>query len=301
MTALLATLALSPLARLKPALDADARGFHGRMGYCVVDLASGDRIDLRGAEIFPTASTIKTAVALEGLMQVEEGRIKVTDTKPVPPDGGREASMWSYFFKEGTKADLDGWMNLMIGYSDNTATIVLRGWLGLENVNARMARLGLLNTRVLAPVSPARADLYAYRKRWGLGMTTPREMARLFELLHLRRAGTPAACEKLLRILRRQYWDDLALAAVPVDVAAGAKSGAIERSRSEVAIVWSPRPYVLAIYTDDAKDRRWTSENEGEATIRLMCRRIWSAFNPDRPYSLPRGYERFFPTGGGAE
>lgn len=300
MTALAAALVLTPLAHLKPALDADARAFGGRMGYCVVDLKTGERIDDRGEEIFPTASTIKTAVALEALMQVEEGKIKYTDKKPVPPDGGREASMWSYYFKEGTQADVDGWTNLMIDYSDNTATIVLRAWLGMDNVNARMARLGLLNTRVLQNVSPARADVYAWRKKWGLGMTTPREMARLFELLYKRKAGSPAASEKLLRILRRQYWDDLALTTVPVDVAAGAKSGAIDRSRSEVAIVWSPRPYVVAIYTDDQKDRRWTDQNEGETTIRRMCQRVWTAFNPDRRFSLPKGYDRFDPTGGGA-
>ena len=209
--------------------------------------------------------------------------------------------MWSYFFKECTQADVDGWTNLMIDYSDNTATIVLRAWLGMDNVNARMARLGLLNTRVLQNVSPGRADVYAWRKKWGLGMTTPREMARLFELLYKRKAGSPAASEKLLRILRRQYWDDLALATVPVDVAAGAKSGAIDRSRSEVAIVWSPRPYIVAIYTDDQKDRRWTPENEGETTIRRMCAETWTAFNPDRRFSLPEGYDRFHPTGGGAD
>jgi len=290
----------TPLQTLKPQLDRRVADFHGRAGYCVVDLLSGERVDTRGTEIFPTASTIKTAVALEGLMQVEEGKLKWTDKREVPKEaGGREASMWSYSFKDGTAPDLDGWMNLMIDYSDNTATIVLRSWLGIDAINARMARLGLLDTRILGNVSPGRADLYAWRKKWGLGMTTPRQMARLFELLYRRKAGTVAASEKLLRILRRQYWDDLMIAAAPVDIAVGAKSGAINRSRSEVAIVWAPRPFVVAVYTDDQKDQRWTDENEGEVMIRAMCADIWRAFVPNRPFTLPKGYSKFSPTGGG--
>ena len=302
--ALIAALALvpTPLATLKSSLDARCAAFRGKAGYCVVDLASGERIDRLGTEIFPTASTIKTAVALEALMQVEEGRHKMTDAREVPSDMAlREASQWGYHFKDGTKPDLDGWLNLMIGYSDNTATIVLRGWMGIENVNARMASLGLLNTRVLGPVPKSKTDLYRWRQRWGLGMTTPREMARLFELLYKGKAGTPAASEKLLRVLRRQYWDDLTIAAVPVDVAVGAKSGAISRSRSEVAVVWASRPFVVAFYTDDIADRRWTPENEAETLIRAMSVDAWNAFAPDRPFALPKGYDKFVPTGGGGE
>jgi beta-lactamase class A len=285
---------------LKTKLDAIATKFGGRLGYCVIDLKSGQRIDYRGTEIFPTASTIKTSVALEALCQVDEGKHKMGDQYPLLPTAKRQSSMWTYPMKEGVKLDIDGYVNLMIGVSDNTATMTLQDFIGSKPINQRMAKLGLLNTKILGHRADRDSAEDALQKKWGWGMTTPREQARMFELLYSYKAASPAVCEKLLRVLGRQYWDDIAVASCPIDVKVCAKSGAISRSRSEVAIVYASRPYVLALYTDDQKDRRWEHDNEGEVALRKMSNIIWNSFEPKRPYSLPKGYEeKFNPTGGG--
>src|SRR5471030_1314547 len=117
------------LLALKPRLDSICQGFHGRIGYCIKLLETGETIDARGDERFPTASTIKVAISLEAIRQIEEGKLKWTDKHTVPPDDGRQYSMWSYFFKDGTTLDVDGWVNLILTVSDNTATMVLREWL----------------------------------------------------------------------------------------------------------------------------------------------------------------------------
>jgi beta-lactamase class A len=288
------------LERLKIELDTICKPFGGRIGYCVVDLKSGQRIDLRGTEVFPSASTIKTSVALEALCQVDEGKHKMSDQYPLLPTEKRQASMWTFPMKDGSKLDIDGYVNLMIGVSDNTATMTLQDFIGSKPVNQRMAKLGLLNTKILGHRKDRDETENALQKKWGWGMTTPREQARLFELLYQGKAGSPAVCEKLLRILGRQYWDDMAGSSCPIDVKVCAKSGAISRSRSEVAIVYASRPYALAVFTDDQKDQRWELNNEGEVTIRKMCKVMWNFFEPKRPYSLPDGYEKkFLPTGGG--
>ena len=292
----------SELAHLQGQLDPICREFHGRIGYCVRDLESGESISSRGSERFPTASTIKTAVALEAIRQVEEGKVSWTDRTTVPPMDGRQFSMWSYFFKDNTVLDLDGWVNLMITVSDNTATMVLREWLKPDNVNARLESLGLHNTRVLwdnfPPDEPEKIKL---RVQYGLGFTTPIEMNRLVELIYRHRAASNAGCDRLLRILSHQYWDDYSGVTTPIDVKVASKSGAIDRSRSEVAIVYASHPYILTIYTDNQRDQSWTPKNEGDVTIRKMCELIWNGLNPSRPYHPPLGFERFLPTGGGVE
>jgi beta-lactamase class A len=290
----------SHLPALKTKLDAIATKFGGRLGYCVVDLKSGERIDFRGSEIFPSASTIKTSVALEALCQVDEGKHKMSDQYPLLPVNQRQSSMWTFPMKEGVKLDIDGYVNLMIGVSDNTATMTLQDFIGSKPINARMAKIGLLNTRILGHRKDRDSAEDVLQKKWGWGMTTPREQARFFELLYRNKAASQAVCEKLLRILSRQYWDDIAVASCPIDVKVCAKSGAISRSRSEVAIVFASRPYVIALYTDDQKDRRWEHDNEGEVALRKMSNVIWNAFEPSRPFALPKGYEeKFNPTGGG--
>lgn len=290
------------LAPLKAKLDGIAAGFQGRLGYHLMLMDSGVSIGYRDQERYPSASTIKTAVMVEAMNQVDEGKLKWTDKMEVPTDPSRrQASMWSYFLKDGTKLDLDGWVNLMITVSDNTATIVVRDWLGPQNVNRRMESLGLPNTKILGNLPPENVQDQRLRRSFGMGMTTPREMVGLFHRIHLRQAASPAACDKMLRILSHQYWDDFIGSSVPPDIRIACKSGAINRSRSDVAIVYGPTPYILAIFTDSQKDQRWVSGNEGDVAIRKMANLIWNHLHPQRPYSLPKGSEKFMPTGGGVE
>ncbi len=288
------------LAPLRAKLDAACASFHGRIGYCVKILETGETIDNRGDERFPTASTIKTAVALEAIRRVDAGTLKWTDTHVVPPLDGRQFSMWAYMFKDGTTLDVDGWVNLMITVSDNTALMVMREWMTPDKVNASLESLGLHNSKVLwdnfPPDEPEKIRL---RGMFGLGMTTPKEMNRLLELIYHHKAASDAGCDKLLRILSHQYWDDHAGIAAPIDVKVASKSGAIDRSRSEAAIVYAEHPYILTIYTDNQKDQSWTVNNEGEVAIRKMCSIVWNGLNPKRQYQPPVGYEKFMPTGGG--
>lgn len=287
------------LAPLQKKLDTICQRFRGRMGYSLLVLKTGQRISFRGDERFPSASTIKTAVMVEAINQVEEGKVKWSDHKPLPPLSGREASMWCYFLRDDVEPDLDGYVNLMIGVSDNTATIVTRGWLGTMNINARMEKLGLKNTKILGGAPESETGIRRLNRMFGMGMTTPNEMNRLFELIYRGKAASKAGCDKMLRILGRQYWDDLILSTVPPDVKTAAKSGAISRSRSDCAIVFSSNPYILTVYTDNQKDQRWAPDNEGELAIIAIAKAVWAYLHPDRPYSLPEGYEKFAPTGGG--
>jgi beta-lactamase class A len=126
-------------------------------------------------------------------------------------------------------------------------------------------------------------------------------MNRLIELIYRNRAASQAGCERILRILSHQYWDENAGITAPIDVKVCSKSGAIDRSRSEVALVFAEHPYILTIYTDNQKDQRWVPESEAEVAVRKMCGIIWNTLNPKRPYNPPVGYQKFLPTGGGIE
>jgi beta-lactamase class A len=302
--ALAATLSTSPspdLGALKRQMDRLCRNFQGRIGYCVAELHTDRSIGLRQNERFPTASTIKTALMVEAICQIEEGKLNWTDKRPVPPMEGRQASQWAYHFKDGTTPDLDGWVNLMMSVSDNTATMLLRKWLGTLNVKKRMEGFGLQNTTVLGDVPAENEEMTRLRAMFGLGMTTPSEMNRLLKRMALGKLAGPAATDKMIRIMSKQYWDDFIGATVPPDVRYAGKVGAINRSRSDSAVVFCPNPYVLTIYTDSQKDQRWVAENEGNVILVKLATLVWDAFNPNRKYRLPKGSERYTPTGGGVD
>ena len=102
-----------------------------------------------------------------------------------------------------TVADL---IHLMIVLSDNTATNLLIGRVGTARVNERLESYGLRETKLFRPTfRDGRADVLPELEReFGLGMTTPREMARLMALIAEGKAVNRAASEAMLATLRRQ-------------------------------------------------------------------------------------------------
>ncbi|MCX7798801.1 MAG: class A beta-lactamase-related serine hydrolase [Fimbriimonadales bacterium] len=285
------------------ALGADllrhAETLDGHVGYWVGSLYGCESVGWNADDLFPTASTIKTAILVAAMREVDAGRLRWSDTQPVPPPERRELSPWAWFFPTGQTLDLDAWLNLMIGYSDNTATIVLRDWLGARRVNDALDELGLAHTRLLSGCDPTDRELSALRSRYGMGVTTPREMGRLLQMLALGQVASPAATERMLRMLSHQYWDNLIATAVPPTVVCASKSGFIARSRSDTAIVFGPTPFVAAFYTSRLGDASWGLCNAAMRWIREAARLCWVHLAPELPYERPEGWERFLPTGGG--
>lgn len=290
------------LSVLKKKMDRVAVGFGGRLGYHVIDLKSGARFGFRDEERYPSASTIKTVVMIELFNQVEAGKMSFEDQLDVPPVGKRNPSMWTAHLLEGSQVNLDGLNTLMMNVSDNTATVMLSQHLGIENIERRMLDWGFTDTACTIRTAGTNQRLERlYETFKNMGVTSPHEMATILQMIHAGKAASPAACEKMIRIMSSQYWDDFIDWSVPNDVVIASKVGALERSRSDSAIVYGPRPYILTIYTDHAKDRSWGFDCEGHVAIRALGGLAWNGMNPGRPYTPQDGAKKFAPTGGGVE
>lgn len=286
---------------LKAKLDAICEKFRGVMGYSLYHTRHNHRIDYRGDEIFPTASTIKVAVMSKAMEEIDAGRLSYAEKLPITPDDIRDGSGLLQFYKENQSVEVKLLLHLMITVSDNTATIMLARRLGTVEVNRYLERLGLRSTKLLALHPPDDMELKALRDRWGMGMCTPNEMVQLLDAIRTYRAASPAACERMLRIMSHQYYDDLIGSSVPPWVVACLKSGAISRSRSDVGIVFAPSgAYILAVYTKEAEDTRWTPDNEGEVAIREVARTVWRFYHPRDSWRPPKGAEKLAVGYGGA-
>jgi len=288
-------MALNP-ARLKAKLDAICERFQGVMGYSLYHARYQHRLNRLGDEIFPTASTIKTALMAKAFEEIEAGRLSYHESLPITPDDIRDGAGLLQFYREKQSVPVKMLLHLMITVSDNTATAMLARRLGTVEVNRYLERLGLKQTRLLMLHPPDDLELKALRERWGMGMCTPNEMVELLDAIRTGRAGSPAACDRMLRILSHQFYDDLIASSVPPWVVAATKSGAIERSRSDTGIVFSPSgAYILAVYTKEAEDTRWVPENEGEVAIREVAREVWRFYHPREKWQPPVGMERYHP------
>ena len=271
------------------------RSFRGVMGVAAKRLDTGEEINVNADTRFPTASTIKTAVMLEVFHQIAEGRLRkdqVFTLKNADKVGGSGVLTG---LGAGVQLSLADLLHLMIVVSDNTATNLLVDAVGVANVDRRLASYGLTRTLLFrATFRDGRAEVHPELEReFGLGMTTPREMARLMELIATGRAVDRAASDEMFTILKQQQTRYLIPRLLP-DEDAGVvvanktgeddekqpdAGGARRGVRADAAIVLNPKArYVVAIYVRQVEDARWTVDNDALVTGADVSRLVYDYF-----------------------
>jgi beta-lactamase class A len=248
------------------------RDFRGRVWIYAKNLDNGRVYSLRAEERVRTASTIKLPIMIEAYFQISEGKLSWADEIVVSKEKKAGGSGILGEFTDGTKIDFRTAVNLMIVVSDNTATNLVIERVTSDAVNARMESLGFPNTKSIRRVFGTEKDSKVASdpviKNFGLGMSTPKEMAGLLELLENGKLLNPESSKSMLDVLRRQQYKDgigrNALDTVPV----ASKSGTLDRLRSDVGIAYTRRGrIVMAITVDDMPVVNYVTDNEGSLMI----------------------------------
>ena len=266
-------------ARLHRTLDSLAAAHRGIVGYSVHNLDTGERMGLRGDEKFPTASLIKVAVLVtlydlvdKGMMSLDD-RLTVTRIDKVPGSGTLQ------FMHDGLELTVRDAAWLMSTISDNTATNLILDKVGIRRVWEKMDSLGLRQTRIHAQVFLAQYTSVApdSTAKYGLGVTTPNEMARLFALLAERRAVSARADSAMLEVLARND-DDQLMQRYVSGVRAPRKTGATDQVRTECALFYLQSRVAACVLTRENQDRRWVVDNEAQLTLARMGQVIAGAW-----------------------
>ena len=273
-------------AALRRTLDSISDAHHGVVGYTVVNLETGERLSRRGDEPFPTASLIKVPIAIALMEQVAAGQLSLDDhitvlrIEKVPGAGILQ------FLHDGAEITIRDAAWLMLTLSDNTATNLLLSRVEMRRVWDAMEKRGLPRTKVhskvflrLASVAPDSSVKY------GLGVTTPNEMARLFAMLADGKAVSPAADSVVLDML--DHNDDGQLLQRYVDgIRAPHKTGATDAVRTECAVFYLQTRVVACAFTRENVDQRWVLDSEAQLTLGALGRSIASAW-PRLPAAHP--------------
>ncbi|HEX7089874.1 MAG TPA: serine hydrolase [Longimicrobiales bacterium] len=265
-----------PLAALRPALEERIARHEGTVGVAVIDLATGDTLSIRGDEPFPTASIIKVPVLVEVFHQVEHGRLHLDDPIVLLDVDKRPGSGLLQYLTAPLQITVRDAALLMIALSDNTATNLLVDKIGIRSVGVRMDSLGLprteLHSKVFDRASSIAPDSSA---RWGLGVTTPNEMARLLAMIYRGEAVSPEASKEMMRMLRAQFYGEGIPRYLPPGTRVAHKTGSINESRHDCGIVSSREPqrdYVLCVLTKENRDTSWRIDNEAHVLIADLAR-----------------------------
>ncbi|MDQ4121224.1 MAG: class A beta-lactamase-related serine hydrolase [Acidobacteriota bacterium] len=265
----------APMPQMKtsvsPALSLDERiknalaDFQGSAWIYAKNLDNGKTYELRADERVRTASTIKLAIMVEAFAQVEAGKLKWTDKFVLKNKQGGSGVLGE--FTEGTEIDLKTLVNLMIVVSDNTATNLILDRITSDAVNARMEQLGFANIRSLRKIGgggDAKIAGEGINRLFGIGVSTMREMGRLLEMLEKGEVVSKQASADMIAVLRRQQFTDGIGRGLLDTTPVASKSGALDRLRSDVGIVYTRRGrVVMAITVDDMPVVHYNQENPG--------------------------------------
>lgn len=254
-------------AALHRSLDAVATAHHGVLGYTVWNLDTGERLSLRGDETFPTASLIKVPILVTLYDLADKKQLSLDDPLTVLKIDQVPGSGVLQFMHPGMSMSVHDAASLMIVLSDNTATNLLLDRIAIRRVWSKMESLGLPHTKVhsktyLRLTSVAMDSSVKY----GLGVSTPNEMAHLFALLADGKAVNPAADSAMLDILRDNVDGDSMQRTID-GMTVPHKTGATDSVRTECALFRLQSRVVACGFTKQNSDIRWVVDNEGQVAL----------------------------------
>jgi beta-lactamase class A len=169
----------------------------GHVGICAETLDGSQRIAFHADDVFPTASSIKMYVLFALLVKADSKQLSLADRVEFSAASAKPGSGVLSHLDSGLRPSLKDLATLMMMISDNSALAMLMDYLGIDDINAEISRLGLEHTCI--------GDWSNFKETYvdslSLGASTPREFVNF--LLRMRRG------ELLPETLQETFWDIL--------------------------------------------------------------------------------------------
>ena len=174
-------------ASLEDKLRARIAGFEGTVSLYAKNLDTGATVGIRETDPVRTASTIKLPVMAAVFDAVAREKAKWTEpltvTKSLKVSG---SGIIAAEFSDGVQLPLRDVLHLMIVLSDNTATNMILDRFSADTVNAYLDKIGIKTTRSLRKIGGggvSAAGKLPENEKYGLGVSTPRDMVTILEKL----------------------------------------------------------------------------------------------------------------------
>jgi beta-lactamase class A len=267
---------------LEERLTALAKAHHGTVAVAVKRLDSSESVYINADEVLPTASLIKFPVMLEVYMQVLEGKVKLSDMVTLKEsDKVTGSGILTCHFSEGATFSLRDAVRLMTVFSDNTATNLVLDKIGIAATGQRMKDWGFPNTKIHAMVFKGSTTSINPEgtKKYGLGSTTAREMAGLFEKLHRGKVATPEACKEMIGHLKKGEDTTKLKRLLPEEIEVAHKSGSVSDVKTDAGILYLPTgPVAICVLTAHNADKRFKADNEANILIGRIAKEVHDYF-----------------------
>lgn len=286
--------------------DAVVKGFDGKIGFYVEDIASGASHEYNADERMPTVSVCKVPVMIELFRQVDEGTLRLDDRRRLRSDISRHGTGHLKVLLDDPELSLYDYARLMIIVSDNMATDMVIDAVGLKNINATMDRMGFPNTRTTMPMTgwhylitglshlshTLENNEIMYQRMAegnqdfnGIGytdslesnVTTPKESATIMKMIQNGEMVSEGASAAMLELLKGCSDSSMIPHHLKPNIVVAHKIGSSRRLKVDTGIVYLPTgPLVIA-----AMAMSRTDDDNGPDTISEITRLAVQAVSPD--------------------
>lgn len=270
-----------PRLTLEERIEAELKSYDGTMGLYIDDL-KGNVITRFPDEQFETASTIKVYILAALFDAIGQGKASLKDMLTCEERFWIDGSGILGSLEVGTTLSVKNVATLMIIVSDNIATNMLIDYLGIDNINACIQKLGCKDT-VLHNV----LDFAKYHQ---LGTTTPRDYASMFVRIQNRTLVSPEASEQMWQILSQQHYNSMIVKSLPqfyVDSDNydeqlfwfASKSGSMNACRNDGGIITTPYgSYVIVMLNKDFSDKQYYPDHPATVFGSRVSRLIFDQY-----------------------
>jgi beta-lactamase class A len=248
-----------------------AQRLDGVTGYAIKDLVTGESFYFNADLVFPTASSIKLAVLLEVMRQMQEGKLSLDEKHTIRRNEtavGDDDPILVMLGDGTVTMTLRDLAIFMVVLSDNSATNILIDRVGMENVNSEVERLGLGQTHLRRKM----IDIQAARQGRE-NVSTPREMMTLVEKVHSGAVLNPTFTKDYFALLALPK-QSLFHQALPPAVTIEDKPGALDAVRCDTGVI-EVKGHPIAISVMTTYD---SSNEEGERAVKEIARLAYDYF-----------------------
>ena len=212
-----ASIAMSaqPLDRLKSNIERITKSVNADWGIYIKCLETGEEIAINADRQMDTMSTIKIPLMVEAFRQIEAGKFSLSDRITMSEDQKRPGTGVMRSLDSGLSLTIKDAITLMNIVSDNTATDILFAKVGgIDPVNKLMDQYGLKQTRATASSdvwfkalrAASSVEQFHREGKSPYGLSSPRDMGRLLEMIKKGEAVSKPASEQMLAIMRAQVY-----------------------------------------------------------------------------------------------
>jgi beta-lactamase class A len=207
--------------------------------YSVVvkELTQGTGVAINADRAFYAASLFKLGVMYEAYRQAEAGQLPLDKELTVTREALADdlGTLEKVQLEVGDRLTVGRLIELMVIFSDNTSSVLLRDALDRQTIDRTMRGLGLRSTSVATPELP----------------TTAADMAILGEAIATGRGVSQPASKEMTQMLLKQSVRGRIPAGIPAGIEVANKTGTWEDVGHDVAIVYAPSgTYVIAVLSD---------------------------------------------------